>query len=232
MTITPSQKVTRAVTTQKPRKLSAAFQRHVDQLSRTHVALRDIIEHAVLSFDQPLSVAEVTAYVNDQLDEKYDKATIRISLKELVSSGRLIGRVETMDERAIRANGQAMTSRPATLYFDGQADEVPARTVSEAVPGVVLQGPGRRPSGRALPKPTVRQARSKVAGKPGRVTKTQARETVEPTGADTGAIDFLIEKLVAARTQELQAELSEARARLVELEGSAGKLEALRELLS
>lgn len=231
MTITPSQEVTRTVTTRTPRKLNATLRRRVDQLSQTHVALRDIIEHAVLSFDQPLSVAEVTAYVNDQLGEKYDKSTIRISLKELVSSGRLIGRVETMDERAIRANGQAMTSRPATLYFDGRADEVPARTVSEAVPGVTLQGPGRRGSG-SLRKPNVRQARSKVAGKPGRVTKTQARETVEPTGADTGAIDFLIEKLVAARTQELQAELSEARARLAELEGAAGKLEALRGLLS
>jgi len=232
MTITPSQKVTRTVTTQTPRKLNAALRRHVDQLSQTHVALRDIIEHAVLSFDQPLSVAEVTAYVNEQLGEMYDKATIRISLKELVSSGRLIGRVETQEERTLRAGGKPSTSRPATLYFDGQADEVPARTVLEAVPGVTLQGPGRRGSGRPLRKPTVRQARSKVAGKPGRVTKTEARETVEPTGADMGAIEFLIEKLVAARTEELQAELSEARARLVELEGTAGKLEALRGLLS
>jgi len=231
MTITPSQEVTRAVTTQAPRKLNSALRRRVDQLSQTHVALRDIIEHAVLSFDQPLSVAEVTAYVNEQLGEKYDKSTIRISLKELVSSGRLISRIETLNERTIRAGGRPANSRQAALYFDGQADEVPARTVLEAVPGVTLQRPGRRGSG-SLRKPTVRQARSKVAGKPGRVTKTQAREIVEPTGTDMGAVEFLIEKLVAARTEELQAELSEARARLVELEATAGKLEALRGLLS
>lgn len=201
--------------------------------------VRAVLEQARLT-GQPVTVLEVQRQLERQ-GISYDLSYVRLALNEMVTAGKLCMRSETMEERLLRANGATPTSILAALYFDGMT--VPARTQVEVFPGVVLKGVDssrERKTGKAGRKRKtgktgkVGKARA-AAGLTGKArhlatltgmagaSLTSTSLTGNPKGnststsVDGSAIDYLVDKLVAERTVELQRRLDEAEATLAQL---------------
>ena len=160
--------------------------------------LRDLTLAAVAEHAQPLTVTEITAFLNQELGTDYNEPRVRYGVEALVAENKLFTRTETTEERQLRGNGAKVTlNKPATLYSTYSV--VPPRTVCEVIPGVVLKGvDGPRP----------RKPKAEVE-------TTKSVKTRTPT-SDNSALDFLIEKLVAERTQSLQKQLDEANEKLAQ----------------
>jgi hypothetical protein len=217
---------TRVVTIDSPtvsRKPNPGFLKHLDETSKQHAALADIVEMAVRQFNQPISAFEVAAFVNTQLSESYHPTTIRGILIDLAASGKLLSRTETLAERRVRSGGETPTGPVAALFFKPEAGEVPERTETEIVEGVVLTSTRQRAK-----RETKKAARRKVNKRPAPNTKSP-----KLTGTlETSAIDFLIEKLMQERTADLQLELAKANARAVIAETELAELKSKLTVLS
>lgn len=81
-------------------------------------------------FDQPLGVSEIAGAW-----QKREQTTVRRMLGELVKSGDLFERIETFEERALRAGGSPGFARRGTIY--SHINPVPDRTIA----AVVTDGP-------------------------------------------------------------------------------------------
>jgi len=186
----------------------------VDSLSHTSIKyktvkelgssapLRDLVLATVYEYDEPLSVLEITSHINNTLDVDFEEVLVRYNLDMLLKSDQLLMRKETLDERLLRANGIKPTmNKLANMYFR-KGIGVPHRKTVELVPGVILKGPSS-PRVSKTPKPA-KQEIAKVASTPRSFS----------SGVDTAALDFLIEKIVAERTAELQRKLDEAEAKI------------------
>ena len=169
--------------------------------------LRKLVLATVYEYDEPLSVLEVTAHINNAYPElNYSDAIVRYNLEALLKEGEILMRQETLEERTTRANGVPVTmNKPAHMFFR-KGIGIPYRKTAELVPGVKLKGQGshaRRP-----------KAPSTKAFNP-KATSEEVLGTPRPSG-DMAALDFMIEKLVAERTAELQKKLDDANAKLAE----------------
>jgi hypothetical protein len=169
--------------------------------------LRKLVLATVYEYDEPLSVLEVTAHINNAYPElNYSDAIVRYNLEALLKEGDILMRQETLEERTTRANGVPVTmNKPAHMFFR-KGIGIPYRKTAELVPGVKLKGQGahaRRP-----------KAPSTKAFNP-KATSEEVLGTPRPSG-DMAALDFMIEKLVAERTAELQKKLDDANAKLAE----------------
>jgi hypothetical protein len=169
--------------------------------------LRKLVLATVYEYDEPLSVLEVTAHINNAYPElNYSDAIVRYNLEALLKEGDILMRQETLEERTTRANGVPVTmNKPAHMFFR-KGIGIPYRKTAELVPGVKLKGQGahaRRP-----------KAPSTKAFNP-KATAEEVLGTPRPSG-DMAALDFMIEKLVAERTAELQKKLDDANAKLAE----------------
>lgn len=198
-TIRPLRKATAMKTATKTRTLPVKLQQRIEQRQRDAAAFRDVVLMTIEDIGHPASALEIRAHLNSALNKDYNLERVRYALNALLSSGQVFSRTETDEERAIRfKDGSSPMARNAALY--STLNPVPART-EPAVAGTELTGPtkrrGRRKAQPAAATPTTRQ---------------QLQTTAE-------AIDFLIEKLVAERTRELQAELDEANLKLAKLRG-------------
>ena len=147
---------------------------------------------------QPLTVLEIRRATEQLVDRKIDGSQVRIILNELQNSGLVSTRTETVEERNIRANGNPSRGYNATLFW-AHGKRVPARTVTEAIPGFVLQ--------------TKNKTRSISRG-PGRPkgSKNKSKKTsglVDSNFDVTVEVSAFIEKLVKHRTAELQARIEE-----------------------
>lgn len=162
--------------------------------------LRDLTLAAVAEHTQPLTVAEITAFLNQELGTDYNEPRVRYGLDALVAEKKLFTRTETLEERQLRGNGAKVTlNKPAMLFSTYSV--VPPRTVCEVIPGVILKGvDGPRP----------RKQKSEPVVELKKLAKAKT-----PT-SDNSALDFLIEKLVAERTQSLQKQLDEANEKLAQ----------------
>lgn len=169
-----------------------------------HIQLKDFVALVLEDQTQPLSVAELTILVNRELKRNYDKSTIRLIVNELVRENRVVTRVETLSERALRAREKAVPGTPSALYFStaGGAHTPPPRTVAVAVEGVDLSESTRMRKG------------MKRRGRP---KGSKNRPTIAMPTTEASTVELLIEQLVAERTRHIQAELDEANAKLAQL---------------
>jgi hypothetical protein len=175
---------------------NAGFKKFLEIRHDASVTLRELTAAAVYEHEQPLTLVEIMEYLNRELGANYTEVRIRYGVDALVADGTLISRKETAEERKLRTTVGTPTATPATLFYrPNPSGKVPARTVAEVIPGVTLKGAvaGPRPRAAKPMKPAVQPA----AG-----------------GFDSAAFDFLIEKLVAERTVELQKKLDDANAKL------------------
>lgn len=173
------------------KKLPDKLRQIVDRRTEEHNTLVDLIALLLEESTQPLSVVEVASLIEQKLGKATDPNLARIYLQQLEKQGRVSHRVETTKERQIRANNQKVRALHAQLWW-APVGEVPERTVTEAVPGVVLSDTsGRKPS----------------ASK----KKDRSVELVEvdPASVSTNpVIDYLVNKLVEERTRVIVDELN------------------------
>lgn len=165
--------------------------------------LRDLVLATVYEYNEPLSVLEITSHINNTLQTEFEEVLVRYNLDALLKSDQILMRKETPEERLMRANGVKPTMNKLANYYFRKGIGVPHRKTVELVPGVILKGPSS-PRAPKTPK-VIKQEFTKVASTP--------RASFN-NGVDTSALDFLIEKIVAERTAELQRKLNEAEQKL------------------
>jgi hypothetical protein len=147
----------------------------------------------VKSTKQPLSLLEIATEFMRRRDSKAASPThfstyIKSVLSMYESQGLIVSRLETADERKIRANGHVPRGHVATLYMlasNGKA----RRTVTEALTGIKLKDTGY--TGESLGTYKYKKNKSKKK-------KTQARS------ASTKQTDI---EILQARIRELEAKL-------------------------
>lgn len=179
------------------RQLPDKLRSHIEQLQKDHVLLLDLIALILEESNQPLTVKEVTRLIEIKLDKTIDSNTVRLHLQQLETNGKVSSRVETSNERSVRAAGQKVRALHATLWW-APAGEVPERTITEAVPGIILIDKSGRRAG-TKNKPDV---------------ELIELEEVEVPQYGNPVIDYLLEKLVAERTSALQEELAATKSEL------------------
>lgn len=172
--------------------------RHSQQLS-----LQDIILVALEELQQPVSTQEMQHYLKVEGGLDLKDYRVKYALDQLVEAGKARMHTESDKERKLRANGVPVTPKPAQLFNSGHL--LKERTVAVVVPGYSIFDP-RTLAGRPR--------KAKVS-----VTKPIGAPDIDrsiPSVDQGSAIDFLIEKLVAERTKEIQKKLDEAEAKLAE----------------
>jgi len=173
-----------------PRHLPEKLRRIVDARTEDHKTLLDLVNLYLQEATQPLTAIEVAALIQQKLGRKTDPNIARLYLQQLEKQGRVSHRVETSQERKVRANSQKVRALHAQLWW-APAGEVPERTITEAVPGIILSDKSGRQPG----------------------TKNKNVESIEiveapiPTSQNP-VIDYLVNKLVEERTRSIQDELA------------------------
>lgn len=173
-----------------PRHLPEKLRRIVDARTEDHKTFLDLVNLYLQEATQPLTAIEVAALIQQKLGRKTDPNIARIYLQQLEKQGLVSHRVETSQERKVRANSQKVRALHAQLWW-APAGEVPERTITEAVPGIILSDKSGRQPG----------------------TKNKNVESIEiveapiPTSQNP-VIDYLVNKLVEERTRSIQDELA------------------------
>lgn len=171
----------------------------------TKETLLEFIELTLIESEQPLTIIELATKISNDLGRHYDPNTVRLLVKELRDAKKVSARIESTDERRIRANGKKVRNLVATLWW-APAGEVPRRTVTEAVPGVILTDESGRKRGSTGARKNLKDMfpNPSAAGE-------------NPLSAPNPIVDYLVEKLVAERTAALQEELNKKNAELEDL---------------
>ena len=170
--------------------------RHSEQLS-----LQDIIQVALEELQQPVSTQEMQMYLKNEANIDLVDYRVKYALEQLVLAHKIAVHLETPDERKLRANGANTSPKPAYLFNSGSAPRT--RTVASVVDGYKLFDVGAGAKSRA--------------GRPRKnVAKPIGAPDIDRTSEQGSAIDYLIEKIVAERTKDLQAQLNEANAKLAQ----------------
>ena len=171
-------------------------------------AVYQVLTHST----QPLSVIEIAEAASRFAKRSLGEMQIRTELKNLVEKRLVSGRKETPEEQLVRADGGRVSNVPATLYW-APAGPVPARTVCEAVPGVKLFSDSGTVARKVYKYPTKKIQREHLKAQLVEVTPVP---TAEPSS--NSVVDYLIEKMVAERTADIQAQLDAANAKLAKLQ--------------
>lgn len=193
------QSTNKGETTPVRRSLPAKLRVHIDKLKKDHMLLADLISLVLEESSQPLTVTEITKLIEIKLEKKLDSNQVRVYLQELEKAGRVSNRIESTEERTIRANGVKVRALHAHLWW-APAGPVPQRTVTEAVPGIILLDTAGRKAG--------------VKNK-----KNRAEDNlVTPESlSNTPVIDYLIDKIVNERTAAMREELDKTKEELEHL---------------
>ena len=186
-------------TTPIRRSLPEKLRRHIEQAKSDKVLLVDLIAIILEESTQPLTTIEITKLIETKLGKSLDVNQVRLYLLELNKQGRISNRAETQKERVVRANGLKVRALQAILWW-APAGEVPERTITEAVPGIILTDTSGR-------KPGVRNSKNR------KIIKQEITQSNEEL-SKSPVIDYLIEKLVTERTSSLQEELAATKAEL------------------
>jgi hypothetical protein len=192
--------------------MNDGFKNLLETRAQNHIQLKDFVALALEDQTQPLTVAELTIFINRELQRNYDKSTIRLIMNELVAERRAVVRIETLAERALRSEGRSVPGTPSAIYFSALAGvhTPPARTVAIVVPGSELRSTfGRRPKGKKRGRPLGSKNRPTIA-MPVK-TESQSSHSIE------AMLEDLIERRVAARTYELESKLFDAEQKLAQL---------------
>ena len=187
-------------TTPIRRKLPEKLRSHIEQLQKDHELLLDLVAIILEESEQPLTVIEITRLIEIKLNKTIDSNSVRVYLQKLGDANRVSCRIETSQERSIRAAGSKVRALHATLWW-APAGEVPERTITEAVPGIILS--------------------DKSGRQPGSKNKKSV-ELVEVVSEEqiskNPVIDYLIDKIVSERTSSLQEELAATKQELERLQ--------------
>jgi hypothetical protein len=186
-------------TTPIRRSLPEKLRRHIEQVKSDKVLLVNLIAIILEESTQPLTTIEIAKLIETKLGKSLDVNQVRLYLLELNKQGRISNRAETQQERVVRANGLKVRALQAVLWW-APAGEVPERTITEAVPGIILTDTSGR-------KPGVRNSKNR------KIIKQETTQSNEEL-SKSPVIDYLIEKLVAERTSSLQEELAATKAEL------------------
>ena len=172
------------------RKLPEKLRKIIDERSAEHKTLVDLIALLLEESTQPMTAIEIARLIEIKLDKKVDSNIARVYLQQLEKQGRVSHRVETSQERKIRANNEKVRALHAQLWW-APAGEVPARTITEAVPGVILSDKSGRQVGSKNKK------------------KEDSVELVDVSSSSANpVIDYLVNRLVEERTRAIQEELA------------------------
>lgn len=187
-------------TTPIRRKLPEKLRSHIEQLQKDHELLLDLVAIILEESEQPLTVVEITRLIEIKLNKTIDSNSVRVYLQKLCDANRVSCRIETSQERSVRAAGSKVRALHATLWW-APAGEVPERTITEAVPGIILS--------------------DKSGRQPGSKNKKSV-ELVEVVSEEqiskNPVIDYLIDKIVSERTSSLQEELAATKQELERLQ--------------
>jgi hypothetical protein len=166
---------------------------------------------ALGSTSQPMAVSEIIAFLNSQSErKKYSDSKVRPFILELVGAGKVFSRMEEMHERQVRAGGGTFRKNmSATLY--STSNPVPARTITEAVPGVILVDNTGIPWSKT--KPWSKKKKEKQSSKVELIEVDEPRSS-HPGSSNNEMVDYLIQRIVAERTAEIQKELDSTKAEL------------------
>lgn len=170
--------------------------RHNEQLN-----LQDIILVALTEIEQPVSTQEMQAYLKNEGGMDLKDYRVKYALDQLVSAGKASVHLEDETERTLRANGVPTTPKPAYLFNAGPSAR--RRTLASVIDGYTIFDP-RTLAGR----PKTKKATPAVTS----ASVSQPAVTV----SNTEAIDYLVEKIVAERTREIQKQLDEANQKLAQ----------------
>jgi hypothetical protein len=182
------------------RSLPPRLREHIQQKQRDAANFREIVLMAIDDLGFPAAAIEIKAHLNSELDKDYSLERVRYALSALLDTRTIFSRPETHAERSLRfVDGRKPLGHCADLY--SISNPVPERTQA-AVPGTEMTGPTKK---RGPNKNT--KKRTPVAAS---VPQSQQASTQD-------ALDFLIGKLVEERTQEIQAKLTAAEAKLAKL---------------
>ena len=196
-----------------PVSLNDAKDTPITSLVKPALSFTESVRSILASQTQPLSVLEVTEIVSRETKRPYDETYIRLALKELSITGKVSSRKETPEERNLRAGGaNATRSMRATLFWS-PAGIVPPRTVAEAIPGLTLFKPET-----FIARKIYKYAPKKVQREHLEAQLVELAPVPTPIVNSNAVVDYLIEKMVAERTADLQAQLDAANAKMAKLQ--------------
>jgi len=216
-TITPlRKKVTQMTDTQTAPKSKGnpnnpGFKRFLSERHNQQVNLQDIIHVALEELYEPVSTQEMQRYLKNEANIDLVIHRVKYALEQLVLANKASARLETTEERKLRAMGAHTAPKAAYLFNAGPVSR--PRTKAQVVEGYrifdVSDGAKTRRASRVNLK--------KPIGAP------NIKRGPEPVSVDhSSAIDFLIEKLVAERTKELQVQLNAANEKLAQFKKLLG----------
>jgi hypothetical protein len=135
---------------------------------------------------------------------------VRPFILELVGAGKVFSRIEVSHERQVRAGGGTFRKNmSATLY--STSNPVPARTITEVVPGTILIDNTGIPWSKT--KPWSKKKKQKQSSKVELIEVDESKSS-DPGTTNNEMVDYLIQKIVAERTTEIQKELDSTKAEL------------------
>ena len=172
------------------------------------------VYHVLTHATQPMSVIEIAEAASRYSGRPFGEMHVRTQLKDLVEKRLVSGRKETREEHMLRADGERMSTILATLYW-APAGPVPARTVVEVVPGVKLYSETGTPARKVYKYPTKKVQREHLQAQ---LVETQLVDVTPMPTSSNQVVDYLIEKMVAERTADIQAQLDAANAKLAKLQ--------------
>lgn len=210
--ITPFRKVTQMTTPAITKSIrprgnanNAGFKQWLADRHNEQLNLQDIILVALTEIEQPVSTQEMQAYLKNEGGMDLKDYRVKYALDQLVSAGKASVHLEDDNERTLRANGVPVTPKPAYLFNAGPSAR--RRTVASVVDGYTIFDP-RTLAGKPKPRKTQVNV-NKPIGAPDIDRSTSSQD-------QNAAIDYLVEKIVAERTKDLQAQLNEANAKLAQ----------------
>jgi len=186
------------------------FKKFLAERHNEQVSFQEMLEMAIYDFDQPITIPELMQYLKNEIGTEYPQHRFRYSLDQLVATTKILTRMETVEERAVRADGAAVSPKRASLFFRGDKALVPERTVAHIVDGFKFYDLRDNPGMKGKTKATITELHPEATSNDIKLHPAIA------TAKTNDAIDFLIEKIVAERTKDLQAQLDAANAKLAQ----------------
>lgn len=186
------------------------------------ISFAENVRLALHESTQPLTVTELAELLSRKHEKMYDEVTIRNAVNELVAANKITYRTETQQERLLRSSNPALAKRSvlAKLYWS-PVEEVPARTVPDAVPGFTLYGSGPVHYKKYTGKYKSKRHERAVA----EIELVEVPYETPVAPAKNDMVDYLIEKMVAERVAELTNNA------VKELEVARAELKALKEFI-
>lgn len=166
---------------------------------------RDIVD-VLAKQTQPLTAAEVQAAVRKMTGHRYDISYTGTALSDAVKIGTVVCRLETMDERVMRAGGRTPRGSVAKMYWLATKGEIPARTEAVAVDGIKLDTRGV--SG-AWANRNAKSKKRVAKRKPYVAPKAKAKASVPVNDANA-----ILDAIIGQRVAELTAEIADLRDKL------------------